>query len=184
MRKFLAGFSILLLISILLYASIYNYLFTSCPDMNTEYFDWFPYREGDVLIFESKNNVKIELEVSFLEIIHTDAYMKFVKCGYCEDSVQIIFTNEKDTLDIIMNNLDNPKSYFGYSLSIYSKSGYVNYIQKDSIIGNKKNEIISSDDFLFAKYKGFVKYKRDNEVYYFKRIIMKMHEREKNKSGC
>ncbi|WP_445457755.1 hypothetical protein [Flavobacterium sp. HNIBRBA15423] len=183
-RKFVFSFCILLLISILVFTSIYNYLFTSCPEMNSEYFAWFPYKEGDILIFESQKNKEIKLEVSFLELVHTNAYMNFVKCGHCEDSEHIIFRNEKDTLDITMNNLDNPKSYFGYQLNLVSNSKFVNHIQKDSTINNKNKEVISSDSYLFIKSRGLVNYKMNNTVYYFKKIIRKNLKKQNIKGGC
>lgn len=86
--------------------------------MNSDYFTWFPY----ILIFESVNKKEIKMRVSYHEINHTQRFNNLVKCGHCEDSVKLVFVNERDTLDITMNNLDNPNSFFGYELYLYNNS--------------------------------------------------------------
>jgi hypothetical protein len=172
---------VLLLIS---FIGFYNYIYTSCPKLNPDYFEWFPYHEDDVMIFKSTNKKEIKLKVSYLEVNHTSSYNKFVKCGHCEDYIHIIFVNEKDTLDVTMNNLDNPKSYFGYELNLYSNSERVNHIEKDSIIDNKKHKIISSEKYLFIKSKGLMKIKINGDFYFFKNLVRINKERDSFKNGC
>tara|TARA_Y100000815_G_C13279243_1_gene476232 strand:+ start:458 stop:1012 length:555 start_codon:yes stop_codon:yes gene_type:complete len=184
MKRWVKLFCVLFFIGVLVVTSLYNYFFTSCPEMNMEYFKWFPYKTNDVLIFESDEKEEISLEIFFIKFIHTDAYMNFAKCGHCEDSVQIIFTNEKDTLDVTMNNLNNSKSYFGYSLSIYNNQKECDYLEKDTIINNIKSNCILSEKFLFLKKKGLIQYKYEGKKYHLKKIIRKGKNIEINKGNC
>ena len=174
----------LLIILIVISIGFYKYLYTSCPKMNPDYFSWFPYIENDILIFETANKEQLQLKVDYFEVNHTDRYSRFTKCGHCEDYVHMILNNQNDTLDITMNNLDNENSYFGYSFDCYYNSEEFYGYHKDTIINNKKTEIISNNKCLIVKDKGIISFKVNDKIYKLSKVIRIDKERKNIKGGC
>lgn len=179
-------FLIISLILVLILFSIYNFIYETCPELNQDYFKWFPYHKNSILIFEQEKNPSkiIQFEIENFELHHTGAYMKFAKCGHCEDDLFLKLVNKKDTLEIVMNNLDNQKSVFGYSLYLYKNSKLIKHIEKDSLLLGKKETIILSDEYFFVKGSGLIKIKIDNNSYHLKKVIKNGNVRKIHDYGC
>lgn len=60
----------------------------------------------------------------------------------------------------------------------------ISHIEKDTVIENKKYNIISAKSYLFIKSKGLTSIKLDNEFYAFKSLIRVKNKRENIQNGC
>ncbi len=186
MKTFLKIVRILLLIPLLMFL-FYRIFFTvNCNEMSNVYFEWFPYHEGDNLIFKSKDGSEKQVQIKRFEINHTENYSKLLKCGKCEDYIDIAFYTENDSLTISFRNLENPESYFGEETEIINHADEENYkIIIDTIIKGKRYERIQTKGHTFVRSFGLVEIISNQKRYKFyklNRINKKRHIRTEN--GC
>lgn len=156
-----------------------------CPKFNnTAYFEWFPYNEGDTLIFQHKLRSKKYI-VNTYEINHTEEYFALAKCGCCEESLQTLLVSEKDSIEIFCENINNTKSCLGQRVNINHFEVYGTKLFKDSLIaGEKKQYIILKDSIFVIKNKGITTIKDKKRTWQLKEIIKKNTKRKIIETGC
>ncbi|WP_281336480.1 hypothetical protein [Flavobacterium eburneipallidum] len=167
----------------------FNFFLTeSCDKLNPTYFEWFPYHQGDQLIFKSNNNSYKTITVNRFEINHTKSYSALYKCGACEDGIEIAFYGDKDSLVMGIQNLENPKSYFGFDEYVLNSADKENYYRvKDTLIDGKKYEFYKTKNHIIIKQFGMVEIRENDEAFKIVKIIRKNKKRninEKSSCGC
>jgi hypothetical protein len=162
------------------------FLVGRCDEMSNVYFEWFPYKEKDVLLFKSNYGIQKKVIVKKFEISHTTSYSRLTKCGYCEDYIEILFCVDNDSLAIRFDNFDNPKSYFGSDSSIKNYADKWNYfINSDTIINGKEHEYIRTKNHTFVKDLGLIEINLKGEKYrFYKKIKQNNKNNIKNSCGC
>lgn len=163
---------LIILLGILSSILIMNYIFfgqyvINCTSFSNEYYEWFPYNEGDKLIF-SNNKLSKTFIVKDYQTNHTEWYQSNLKCGCCEDNLNIILANQNDTLKIDFQNIDNKKSCFGTSLDI--NDSYIDLDEKSINFMNKQNRI-RIEKYLIEKTKGITEFKLHEETWKLEKII-------------
>jgi hypothetical protein len=164
-----------IIIGLILYLNIF--IIGRCDKFNPVYFEWFPYHQGDELLFKNSLGEYKKLTIQRFTINHTASYFKNCKCGYCEDDIEIAFYGAKDSLIIIMRNLENPEGYFkGHDfLNSADEEGY--YKLKDTLTNGKKYEFYETKNHKIIKHFGMVELKEDNEVFKIQKVVRKNKNR-------
>jgi len=103
-----------------------------CPPFETSYFEWFPYHEGDTILFESDKELR-EYIVDSYTGYHKNNYLSNAKCGGCSDGISLSIVYENDTLSISFHDFKNGNNTPGLTLLL--ANGYQYYIeQKDNLL--------------------------------------------------
>lgn len=132
-----------------------------CPPYDKIYFEWFPYQEGDTIMFKNNEKSK-EYIVGCYTAYHRESYLADCKCGGCIDGVNFSLIGVHDTLTINFQNFRNEENIAGLTLLICN--GYQYKIKKEDkflncdILLNYTN--MPSDtifNFIIAKEKGLIK---------------------------
>lgn len=156
-----------------------------CPKFNnTAYFEWFPYNEGDTLIFKNKQFSKT-YQVNSYEINHTEEYFALAKCGCCEESLQSLLVSEKDSMRIFCENINNTNACLGQKVIINHFGVDGAKLFKDSLIEGKKQAYINLKDSIYViKNKGITTIKDKKCTWQLKEVIKKNTKRKIIETGC
>jgi len=92
-----------------------------CPKINQEYFEWFPNKENDTLIFKNSDSIR-KYEIKNLTISHRESYQNNLKCGCCEDGISLSYLGQNDTIHINFENFKNPNSCLA-DLKVIKRNG-------------------------------------------------------------
>lgn len=176
---------------ILILLSLIGYLFYDnvgiCwKPFNENYYKWFPYNPGDTLVFKSDNYEK-KYVVTYYITQHNNTFMKYAKCGCCEEGISICLRSKTDLIDIQFDNFENSKSCMGEFLSIgkYNVQSYELKIQTKKE-KNVMREIISiqNDTIVVTKNIGISSFILDNKIFNFQKIIKTNSEITKQSNYC
>ena len=180
----------LIIVSVLIGFVFYDNYGLCLKPFNKDYFKWFPYTTGDTLIFKSDNSEKKYIVSSYLTQ-HNNTYLKYQKCGCCEESISISLRSENDTIDIDFMNFGNPGNCLGEYLEI---NGYIvqNYTNHNELIVRTKKEnniereyiSVQKDTFLITKNIGLSSFIFQNKTFYFRKIIKSTGEITKQSNSC
>lgn len=174
----------------LLYFLMGGMYMKKCPPFsqsNQEYLEWFPYNQGDSIVFISESLLN-RYYVDSYNVYYTDEYNSRAKCGCCEQEIEIWIRNVADSnrIHIFLENMKNPISCIGEHLSIGNYQTYTNEIViQDTIIEGKKQAYINLKDSIFViKNKGITTIKDKKRTWQLKEIIKKNTKRKIIETGC
>lgn len=170
--------SVLLCLSIMYYYFIGQYK-VYCTN-NNDFYGWFPYNEGDKLIFKNQSFNKTYTVISY-EANLTKSYQTHLKCGYCEDKINIQLASNVDTITIYAQSFDKDKNAFGSYLKLNNNDIGLSYNQMDSIYKQKNIRI---GNYLIEKEKGISEINLKKEIWKFKKIIKSSTKSKLTISSC
>lgn len=171
--------SVLFCLAIVYYFFIGQYK-VNCSPFSNEFYEWFPYNEGDKLIFMNKSLSKSYTVINY-QSNYTESYQSNLKCGCCEDNITITLANENDTLKINFQNLDYKKSCLGSSMEI--NESYIDLDEKqiDSI---NKQKRIRIGNYLIEKKKGISEFKLLEETWKLQKTVKSNSKNKLTRSNC
>ena len=151
---------------------IYFHNILYCSSFNKGYYEWFPYNEGDSLIYINKNQTRI-YTIKELRFQHINSVHRNCKCTGCGDFVTFRLTSNPDTINFDATNIFYVSPGETPSVQTQSNEGdstdkwIMKHIELDSMQCEtfKKGKYIKAGILKLERFRGIVEIYRNNEIW-------------------